>query len=278
MHSLKATLAAFLMLAATASAQNRIWSSPSYGKADPREWMPESIYTNCVLWLPMNTDPAQFGTWGVPDGSPRRYNMGQTNSSARPAYDGSGRGSLSFGGVDDFATTAGVVAELNSNNAFSVCAWVNTGVSTTTRNIFGSLSSYATVGLSDGFLFQLRSNNVARALFQEGVSGEGFYQQTSGTVVATGLWVHLSFVLSSLSSRTVVIYTNGAVAASEFTQINPGTLTLNSVRPLEIGRQVSSGGFLSYFSGFIDDALIFNRALTSNEVYTIYNRTKGTHP
>src|SRR5439155_13889590 len=79
--------------------------------------------------------------------------------------------------------------------------------------------------------------------------------------VPTNYWTHVAGVYDG---ATVKLYLNGAFQSSTpWTQgIFPGTA------PLIIGATLSSG---SFFDGLIDEAAVYNRALSTSEIAAIYN-------
>lgn len=85
----------------------------------------------------------------------------------------------------------------------------------------------------------------------------------STTVVQTGVWY---FVVGAWDSTDgLKLYVNGALENTNTAQVTRGA----SNQPLQIGNQPTFGPRL--FSGLIDEASIYNRALTAAEVQSIYN-------
>jgi hypothetical protein len=76
-----------------------------------------------------------------------------------------------------------------------------------------------------------------------------------------------------LATQEIKIYVNGVEVASTLV---PGSATLTSIAdthtPVRIGVAVhSSGNFANFWDGLIDEAGIYNRALTVSEIQSIYN-------
>ena len=88
-------------------------------------------------------------------------------------------------------------------------------------------------------------------------------QVASTAVVTTGAWYHLCGVYDSSASK-IKVFVNGAktelVASGSATDTNGGFSVGN------LGDQASG----SLFDGIVDDAAIFNRALTDAEVQFLY--------
>ncbi|NTW31658.1 MAG: LamG domain-containing protein [Bacteroidetes bacterium] len=88
----------------------------------------------------------------------------------------------------------------------------------------------------------------------------------SGINIPTGQWLHLAGVLDA-STSDVTFYVNGnsvgtAHDVQGFTSIYSGTTSF------KIGKR--SDGYW-FYNGYIDDVAVFNRTLTSTEIYKLYN-------
>lgn len=86
----------------------------------------------------------------------------------------------------------------------------------------------------------------------------------STTVIQTGVWYHIAGTWDATGIR---IYVNGIL---ENTNPTPNiTRASGSISPLRIGEGALFGN--RFFSGLIDEAEIFNRALSANEIQAIFN-------
>ncbi len=91
----------------------------------------------------------------------------------------------------------------------------------------------------------------------------GGTQVASTTVIQSGVWYHVAGTWDS--TLGLKMYVNGS-----FENTNPTLVTrAPSGEPLQIGNQPYFGPRL--FNGLIDEAEVFNRALSSNEVAAIFN-------
>jgi hypothetical protein len=81
----------------------------------------------------------------------------------------------------------------------------------------------------------------------------------------TDTWYHLSFILHS--DNTVTAYLNGVLLGSKTGRHND-----YSSRVFNIGRGYDRGDYgpFTYFDGSIDEVMIFNRALTEQEIMNLY--------
>jgi hypothetical protein len=100
-------------------------------------------------------------------------------------------------------------------------------------------------------------------------AGTGAYwKPTSLTLPATNTWTHVFVVYSTAN---IEFYVNGTRYSRGSAQgaIGAGSTTM------KIGRNDNAGG-AGYWCGYIDDARLYDRALTGAEVVSIYNNGNGT--
>ena len=103
-------------------------------------------------------------------------------------------------------------------------------------------------------------------VFYEGNGTPGFVSNNSGGVGNASLfndnnWHHIT---ATVNSDSVRFYTDGIHSSSSLKGAN---LVFNS-QPIRVGR--STATYWKAFNGIIDDLAIYNRALTANEVDSLY--------
>jgi len=82
----------------------------------------------------------------------------------------------------------------------------------------------------------------------------------------TGQWYHLAYTFDD-TSKQQALYVNGNPVAS-----GTANKTISyDTHPVLIGVDVENGALSFFHNGLIDEASIYNRVLTSEEVVTIYN-------
>jgi len=116
------------------------------------------------------------------------------------------------------------------------------------------------VSKSDGLQYWLRYETTTISM-RVNVNGTAmlFTKQYS---FAPGSWYH---VAGTYDGANMVIYVNGSAIGSF--AISGQATTLNG--PLNIGRRGPSN--INYFPGVIDDARIYNRALSASDIAALYN-------
>ena len=165
------------------------------------------------------------------------------------------RWSASFDGSNDYLSITQDSA-INISGAITLSAWVNRTAATsynaifTKRQVAGSMNYQLTINNSNGQLGL-------------GHSGGSWVYNTT-TTLATGTWYHVAV---TVSSGTAQFYING-VAKDSFTGVSITATT----HDLIIGATVG----YNYFGGDIDEAAIFNTALSAPDIEKIYDSGKPT--
>jgi hypothetical protein len=112
-----------------------------------------------------------------------------------------------------------------------------------------------------------RPNRICFYVYNpEGGFGVGSYFQDT---IEVGEWIHIVGVIDD--SKTY-IYKNGVLRDSD---VYTGTITpRRGIAPVNIGHRDAD----DYFEGLIDEVQIYNRALTPEEVQTLYQTTPPPPP
>ena len=192
----------------------------------------------------------------------------ELNTSANTAND---TGINSLYSMDfDFASsdyiTAGLLNEyisLSAPTSFTVSAWIKTtDIGGISKGVIGSAST------SNGLNFTISSGEIAF-----GVSHSTAIATTTNAGVNDGNWHHVVGTYNSqgdASGNTLYIYVDGVQKASNTG--NRGIYAFNNY-PLFIGARGQGTNASGYFNGKIDEVAIWNTALTSTQIQSIYDAT-----
>jgi hypothetical protein len=167
-------------------------------------------------------------------------------------------------------TISSHIANFSALSQGSISLWVN-GSSTNQQNI---------IGLSDGgdagsvFLMQYLtlegSTMKLRMYARENVTILLDYRTT--TAYPTGQWHHVVYTSSSSGNA---VYVNGQKHIGTYATGNASSSVffgvINDADTLYLAQSRAGGVDGFQFSGSMDEVAIWNRALTSNEVYQIYS-------
>jgi hypothetical protein len=183
--------------------------------------------------------------------------------------------SLNFDGADDYVD---VPKTIDLNNEITMSAWVYlhsyASVSGSpwwgSRLVLDSYDSGHTYGDDElhGISITGTSNGVAAAIINWDVTVPAANRASvTGNVVPLNQW---HFITMTADGSNLKIYQNGSfVAQTSYTNI--GLYDPTDLKIRKFAKTANAG----YFDGQIDDAKIFNYALTSEQVKTLYNNSSA---
>lgn len=175
---------------------------------------------------------------------------------------GKSGGALNFNGRDSFLTLPNPEV-FNRLRAMTFSAWVNL------RAMPSDFSGIASRRMpSELWWFGVKSG-LGLQLYISG-SGNGGDRTTGAGTLATGSWCHAVFTYEP--GRSSAIYINGKPLNVVTVT---GSLPGDEVTPVRIGRGV---GPSETFDGIIDEVMIFDGALTAEEVARLYEDGKQKMP
>jgi hypothetical protein len=164
-----------------------------------------------------------------------------------------GKGALDFDGVnDEIQVPHNPSLSFTSSQFITMTSWVRLTTSSGYRTVF-------TKRIVNNANYELSFNNTGNQILF--YSGGGFDISTSAVV--QGEWSHIACTAGPAGGAYFI---NGALAGTHSRLIGtPNT------EPLRYG----SANFQSRVTGQLDDAIIFNTALTANEIREIYRLGRG---
>jgi hypothetical protein len=154
---------------------------------------------------------------------------------------------LSFDGTGDYVTTN---KDIIGTESFTISAWIYLKSSAATMGIVESAETGA-----PGFVAGLITGNLFLRVARRAVE----WLATGATILPLNTWVFVACTYNGTAGNTTVVYLNGRTDGNNYdTDIfTSGNLYIGIYRN-------------SYFNGYIDDVMIFNRALTAQEVAQLY--------
>jgi len=165
---------------------------------------------------------------------------------------------VAFDGVDDYIDL-GDVTDTGLNSGLTLCAWVRRD----TANYAAILVKYAGAGLRS-YRFNLVTNTAPDMVVSE--DGTATNRSLGQETLELQKWNFITGVWNS--GQNSKLYINGKEIS-----ISPSGTTINTIKdstqPLEMGRET---GFYDKFD--MDEARIYDKALTPNEIKTLYNQIK----
>ncbi len=174
---------------------------------------------------------------------------------------------LKFDGSNDYVNVSDS-SSFNLINGFTLVAWVNASQLADNGGIIvkGTGSAAST-------LFQLETMANGRVFIYvyDNTQATWIGRQTSASAISTNAWYHIVATWDGTTGSTGLdIFVNGVV--KDAGDANSGAISsvTGNTNPVTIGARTSG----TYpFNGTIDDARIYNRVLTTDEIKSIVNAT-----
>jgi len=176
-----------------------------------------------------------------------------------------GSGALSFDGTDGYVEI-GDDASLSMTDTLTITVWVNVP----DFNAFYMLvckqpSGAARDNYPGNYEFRIQANTGILEFGHQETEGEQYTFYTSDLSIAVEQWYHVAVAVTK--GEFVEFYIDGVAAGSAEQSTNFGVLNDNSVK---IGSRTD---LFSFFNGLLDDARIYDYALSYGEVGWLAGRT-----
>ena len=192
--------------------------------------------------------PGSGTTWTDLSGNSRNGTL--TNG---PTYSSADGGSIVFDGTNDFVQCSGSLTV----TAATFVAWIK-------RN--------GTQGTYDGILFSRGTNITGMNFYQFNQLGYHWnglistYNWASGLTVPDLTWCMIAVSVTSTSAKAYLCRSSGITSVTN--TVNHASSLLNDIKLA----QDDAGG--RFFNGNISTAMIYDKALTDDEITQNYNATK----
>jgi len=175
-------------------------------------------------------------------------------------------GSFTFDGVNDHID-AGDVADILSDTNITFVFWVNPsnldGTQTMMRKSDSSLNNDA------GWDIDRSSTGAIILVYNNGTGGDK--NKISTTTLSANQWQNIAVVISR-TSDFISFYIDGSLSNTETSVGKNGSW--EATEPLFIGTLIPT---VQDFNGSIDEVMIFNRSLSSDEITSLYNKGRANY-
>lgn len=166
---------------------------------------------------------------------------------------------LSFNGTSDYIEVADPVdGSLELSSDMSISIWIYpTVVNVSQKIVYKGHSASPWEG------WELMINSSGEPMFQTADTSANYYS-TGHTAITANQWYH---IVAIRSGNNLSMYVNNTLA----TWWNTGPIA-GTVQDGDAGLFIGTSNFLgNYFSGYIDDVRIYNKALSAAEVSNLYS-------
>jgi uncharacterized delta-60 repeat protein len=176
-----------------------------------------------------------------------------------------GAGKLSLDGVNDYVDLSTHRANFTSLTQGTVAMWIKT--TDTSAELF-SLSDVA----DNNSLAALWVTASGKIGFDVWENNANLLQVDSVANINDGQWHHVAVTVGASGNK---LYIDGVQASVTYVAGNAASTTffanVTGVDVMQIGRNSNSGGGRLYYTGLLDDARVYNRALTAADIALLAN-------
>ncbi|MFC3453223.1 LamG domain-containing protein [Amycolatopsis speibonae] len=182
-------------------------------------------------------------------------------------YVGEGRGAFTDGKIGEGVSLSGQAGDyfasgarvVDTTKSFSASAWVNPTGLNSRRVVLSQDGSQ-----SSGFALQYHESGKWAFSIADSAQANPAQSSAFSTAAPTeGAWTHLTGVYDA-TAKTATLYVNGQAQATVSATGSGGA------GPLVVGGGKSGGVRTNLYSGKLDEAVIFDRALTTAEVGSLH--------
>jgi hypothetical protein len=227
-------------------------------------YSPKVVTEGLVLYLDAaNTKSYVSGSTTWSDISRGGNNGTLTNG---PTFSSTNGGSIVFDGTNDYVLTP--IQDLNRPCTFSM--WVNLSSLTGYQTFFGQDTSQSILrgrfyfqkpgGTAEGFILNKVNFSIV-------LSGGGVVPVNSNNVIVTNIWYNYTAVLTT---TTISLYENGILQNT----VNDSNTFLTPNTTITLNAGYYNNSIVDYINGKSSSFLIYNRALSAQEVLQNYNATR----
>ncbi len=175
---------------------------------------------------------------------------------------------LSFNGSSSYVSL-GNPAALQLTGSMTLSAWVRIANYVTADN-----QIIAKADATGGWQLKATPDTGARTFGVVVSPASGSKANRYSTARAsTNKWIHVAGVYDA-TAKTMSMYVNGSLSNGGLQGVIPASQWNNANQPVTIGRR--TGG--SYFNGIIDEARVYNRALSAAEIQADMNTALPSAP
>lgn len=171
-----------------------------------------------------------------------------------------GNSAFGFDGTDDLINTS--LSSIIEPEEFSVVAWIKTSETINSQSIISKYNHSSGSDLDDSFYLGMHNGLVKWQMN----AGDSYSIIEASVNISNDQW---HFLAGTWDGTNQIIYIDGA-QDSVLTYSGTGHIN-NTNLPVIIGKTENQGGGPRYFNGVIDDIRLYEKALTADEIQTLYH-------
>jgi hypothetical protein len=194
------------------------------------------------------------------------YVLGRTNT----GLSFTGTNSYAFTTDNSAGGTTGAGLDVGTRD-WTVTAWIKT----TNSGMVVTKMGYIGGSNPDGWGLSISGNGTVGAVLHKSNAGTVNIFAGDGKLVNDGQWHHVAAVFNRAGN--MIRYADGAASGTQYSLAALSGQSLDNANQLRIGARDQSGDEV-FFKGVIDDARVYARALTPDEIATLAGVTPPPPP
>ncbi|MCJ7778105.1 MAG: LamG domain-containing protein, partial [Sedimentisphaerales bacterium] len=177
-------------------------------------------------------------------------------------------GALSFDGVNDYVDVGDKDnLDFGAAASFSIAAWVNSNTDTYIDTAIVSKRPVDAGGtFREGYVFKIYADTLDFSIED---TSRNRSRAVGVTPIRDNQWHHVAAVRDTAQDK-LYLYLEGVLDATPVIDTTTGTLATS--RTFEIGRLPY---YPDYFDGMIDDVRVYDRGLSAEEIWQLYQQGTG---
>ena len=182
-----------------------------------------------------------------------------TVGSSTDAQEGSRSASFVAANTEYLSITDAAQTGLDITADITICGWFKPASINANQFLVGK---YRTSDNQRSYRIILTSGNVLQAILSS--AGTSTRTCTAGTTLSAGTWYHFAFVYDGTDIR---VYLDGALDPATNNPVTHSAGIFNGSAEFTVGKQ---DGFSNPVDGLMDEVAVFDRALSADEIDSIY--------
>ncbi|MFZ4435497.1 MAG: LamG-like jellyroll fold domain-containing protein [Flavobacterium psychrophilum] len=167
------------------------------------------------------------------------------------------------GGVNFINVASNSSLDFSLNNKISISFWMYSTIIPNANEVFVLISKQDSAGTTQKGFNVANELSATYLLVKNGISSAQAYSGIAGSNFNNGVWYNLVFIYDNGITKA---YKNGVLINEGFTS----TVIGSSTQPLRFGKPSWAAQNIAEYNGKLDDIGIWNRALTQDEIISLY--------
>jgi hypothetical protein len=182
---------------------------------------------------------------------------------------------LRLDGTNDDVEVASSTS-LSLTSAVTLSVWINQDtLQAGNKEILFKGADAANTGSRCNYGLRATGSGKLQFIFRNAADTMWVYYQTPSAVITAGTWYHVAAVHTFGSGANTKLYVNGVSQTGSWLYGTGNEPPMTAAKPLWLGSVQNAGVNINFWNGLLDDARVYNRALTLSEISQLAGRLPG---